>query len=187
VPGVAPLAVPGGDAVRAQLARKPEERRRRRRPRRPAVGARLLRRATFLLPLVLVVGGGLWWGAARHTSGPQPAPVFTSADAPRLGRLVGRWLRPDGGYVIEIRSVAESGGIDASYLNLNPIHIARAEASKAGEALRVDIELRGVNYPGSSYTLTYDPARDELQGLYYQAALERLFPVVFVRMPGSPQ
>jgi hypothetical protein len=146
-----------------------------------------LRRATLLLPLVLVVGGGLWWGAARHTSGPQPAPVFTSADAPRLGRLVGRWLRPDGGYVIEIRSVAESGGIDASYLNLNPIHIARAEASKAGEALRVDIELRGVNYPGSSYTLTYDPARDELQGLYYQAALERLFPVVFVRMPGSPQ
>jgi hypothetical protein len=173
--------------VKAQLARKPDERRGRRRSRRPAVRTRLLRRIALPLSLILVIATGLWWGAARHARVPQPAPVFTRADAPRLARLVGRWLRPDGDYVLEIRSVVESGKLEASYLNPNPIHIASAGASKAGEALRVDIELRDVNYPGSTYTLTYDPARDELQGLYYQAALQRLFPVVFVRMPGAPQ
>ena len=39
-----------------------------------------------------------------------------------------------------------------------------------------------MNYPGSTYTLTYDPASDQLKGVYYQAALQQRFEVVFVRM-----
>ena len=49
--------------------------------------------------------------------------------------------------------------------------------------MKVFLELRDVHYPGSTYTLTYDPARDQLQGVYYQAALQQRFDVVFVRMP----
>jgi len=33
----------------------------------------------------------------------------------------------------------------------------------------VFIELRDVNYPGSTYSLTYEPASDQLKGIYYQA------------------
>jgi hypothetical protein len=32
-------------------------------------------------------------------------------------------------------------------------------------------ELRAPGYPGSTYTLTYDPQRDQLQGIYFHAAL----------------
>jgi hypothetical protein len=39
-----------------------------------------------------------------------------------------------------------------------------------------------VYYPGSTYALTYDPASDQLQGVYYQAAIQQRFAVVFVRM-----
>ena len=51
-----------------------------------------------------------------------------------------------------------------------------------GDAMKVFIELRDVNYPGSTYTLTYDPASDQLKGVYYQAAAFRRFPVAYVRM-----
>ena len=37
--------------------------------------------------------------------------------------LNGRWLRPDGGYVLDIR-VDTTGKIDAIYLNPKPINIA---------------------------------------------------------------
>lgn len=48
-------------------------------------------------------------------------------------------------------------------------------------ALRVFVELRDVNYPGSTYTLTYDPANDLLAGLYYQAVERQRFDVMFAR------
>ena len=37
-------------------------------------------------------------------------------------------------------------------------------------------------YPGSTYTLTYNPAKDMLVGFYYQAAMQQNFDVVFARM-----
>ena len=44
------------------------------------------------------------------------------------------------------------------------------------------IELRDVNYPGSTYTLTYDLASDQLKGIYFQAAEQQRFEVAFVRV-----
>jgi hypothetical protein len=96
--------------------------------------------------------------------------------------LNGRWLRPDGGYVLEIRAVDSSGKIDAVYLNPKPITIAKAEAARDGSTLKVRVELRAPGYPGSTYTLIYDPIRDQLAGDYFQAALQQHFDVVFVRM-----
>jgi hypothetical protein len=110
------------------------------------------------------------------------APAMTAAADSGLGAVTGRWLRLDGGYVLEIRSVDAGGAIDAVYLNPQPINVARAEATRDGSTLKVFVELRAPNYPGSTYTLTYDPSRDQLAGMYFQAAMQQRFDVVFVRM-----
>ena len=96
--------------------------------------------------------------------------------------LNGRWLRPDGGYVFEILAVDPSGKIDARYFNPRPINIAKAEATRDGSKLNVFFELRAPNYPGSTYTLIYDPKQDQLRGTYFQAALGQTFDVYFVRV-----
>lgn len=41
-----------------------------------------------------------------------------------------------------------------------------------------------MNYPGSTYKLIYDPARDALAGLYFQALQQQTFDVEFVRRQG---
>jgi hypothetical protein len=51
-----------------------------------------------------------------------------------------------------------------------------------GETLRVFIELRDVNYPGSTYQLTWDAEADRLKGTYYQAALRESYDVEFARL-----
>jgi hypothetical protein len=96
--------------------------------------------------------------------------------------LQGRWLRPDGGYVVEVRDIDANGHMVAAYFNSLPISVSRAEASQAGGETKVFIELRDINYPGATYNLTYDPADDQLSGVYYQPALQQSFDVFFVRM-----
>ena len=96
--------------------------------------------------------------------------------------LKGRWRRPDGGYVLEIRSVDGGGKIDGSYFNPNPINIAKAEAIREGATLKVFVELRAPNYPGSTYTLAYDKEQDQLKGIYFQAVEQQRFEVNFVRI-----
>ncbi|OGR31583.1 MAG: hypothetical protein A2139_13870 [Desulfobacca sp. RBG_16_60_12] len=69
-----------------------------------------------------------------------------------------------------------------AYFNPRPINVSRAEAAQEGTTTKVFIELRDTNYPGSTYTLAYDPQSDQLKGVYFQAALQQSFDVVFVRM-----
>jgi hypothetical protein len=116
-------------------------------------------------------------------SAPEAHPAAVAVAAPSgFQALHGRWLRPDGGYILEIRDVDASGTIEAVYLNPRPINVARAEATRDGSTMQVFVELRAPGYPGSTYTLTYDPTRDQLAGSYFQAALQQRFDVVFVRM-----
>jgi hypothetical protein len=70
----------------------------------------------------------------------------------------------------------------AAYFNPDPIHVAKAIASQEGALTKVFIELRDVNYPGATYSLTYDPEADQLRGIYYQPVLQESFDVFFVRM-----
>src|SRR5262249_18958477 len=136
-----------------------------------------------------------WRGKARRSEAPEKALQASSSlvtnspnpisNKPEFQKLKGKWLRPDGGYVLEIRSVEDTGTIDAAYFNPNPIHVARAYALKDGAATKVFVELRDINYPGSNYTLTYDPAVDRLAGLYFQAIMKETFEVVFVRQPSK--
>jgi hypothetical protein len=96
--------------------------------------------------------------------------------------LQGRWTRPDGGYVLEIKSVAADGRLDAAYFNPRPIRVAEARAVREGSAIKVTVELRDENYPGSIYNLSYDPRTDRLSGDYYQAVARQHYPIYFVRM-----
>jgi hypothetical protein len=120
---------------------------------------------------------------AQSSSPPANKETVTALEAKAgFDRLKGRWLRPDGGYVIEIRNIEANGKMAAGYFNPRPINVSRAEASQEGTTTKVFIELRDKNYPGSTYTLTYDPQSDQLKGTYFQAALQQSFDVVFIRM-----
>ena len=127
-----------------------------------------------LILLSIAVVGALGFGWWKLQS--------AGASKAQFAKLTGQWQRMDGGYVLAIKSIAGSGVMDAAYFNPNSIHVAKAEASRDGESLKVFVELRDVNYPGSTYTLDYDPAGDQLKGIYYQAVEKQRFPVAFVRM-----
>jgi hypothetical protein len=119
-----------------------------------------------------------------------PLPVMAAAGAeveqPQapmdVKRLEGRWLRPDGGYVLELRDIENDGSLKAAYFNPRPINVARAEVRRKDGTLMVFVELRDVNYPGSTYTLHYDPAADRLKGTYFQAVQGQTFDVEFMRV-----
>ena len=108
---------------------------------------------------------------------------LSRAPDPGFDRLVGRWERTDGGYVLEVTRAETDGRLEASYLNPSPIHVAQATASRQGATITVFVELRDVNYPGSTYTLVYDPVSDTLEGTYFQALQQQRFSVVFARRP----
>jgi hypothetical protein len=110
------------------------------------------------------------------------APAAAEPIKPEFSKLMGKWERPDGGYVLEIKSVDSSGKVEAGYFNPNPINVSRAAALREGGATKVFVELRDENYPGCTYSLTYDPQNDQLFGQYFQASMQRTFDVVFARM-----
>jgi hypothetical protein len=128
------------------------------------------------VPTLPIAPGKSTAPAAPKVAAPQPTP-----EAAGYERLVGRWLRPDGGYILEVRSVSPEGTVDASYLNPRPIRVVRAEASRMGDGMTLFVELRDVNYPGSTYRLLYDRGRDMLTGSYFQALQQQTFDVEFVR------
>ena len=162
-------------------------------PKRGNSGARFIG-----LALVAVAAVVVWWWKSKPTSialesaPPAETPTTNTAPAasapagtvarPEFQKLIGKWQRPDGGYVIEIKSVDADGKLDAAYFNPKPINVARALAAMDGTALKVFIELRDVNYPGSTYTLVYGPGGDYFTGVYYQALQLQSFEVSFVRM-----
>ena len=113
--------------------------------------------------------------AATAADTPKPA---SNVDAKRLS---GQWVRPDGGYIIEIKEIGKDGTLKAAYYNPRPINVARAEFSKKDGTLTIFIELRDVNYPGSKYNLKYDPKSDRLIGSYFQAVQGETYDVEFNR------
>ncbi len=107
-------------------------------------------------------------------------PITSKTDIP-LDTILGRWLRPDGNYVIQINSIDSENQIDAQYFNPKPIKIARAELIPANN-FRIYIEFDDEGYKGSSYDLIYDPAQDALSGKYFQATYGQTYQIAFVRL-----
>jgi hypothetical protein len=88
--------------------------------------------AVGIAAAILLRGGKAGGNGGSPASAGAPAAraaPSTPATGSDLAKLRGRWLRPDGGYILEIREVAAGGTIDAVYLNPRPIHVARAEAT----------------------------------------------------------
>ena len=95
--------------------------------------------------------------------------------------LVGDWVRTDASYLVKIIKVNENRTLEAQYFNPNPINVGKATWEENYGNLKIIIELRDKNYPGSTYTLNYLPDRDMLAGDYYQAVEGLTFYVEFAR------
>ena len=100
---------------------------------------------------------------------------------PDFGLLKGRWVRTDGGYILSVKNIDPAGNMEAAYYNPRPINVSKSQVTREGATLKAFIELRDAGYPGSNYTLIYDPKTDRLGGVYYQAAIGQRFDVIFIR------
>ena len=107
--------------------------------------------------------------------------ISGAAEKPDLNIILGKWVRPDGGYVIDIRNIIFDGSVDAAYFNPNEINVAEANVSTWKGLVKLFIKLQDEGYPGSTYTLYYYEDKDALAGFYYQAVLDQTFEVVFLR------
>jgi hypothetical protein len=121
----------------------------------------------------------------RQSGAKAPSSTGQQADENAPGKRVkvleGKWLRPDGGYVLEIKGAYGDGRLLASYHNPASIHVSEARSTLEGDTLKVFVKLDDTNYPGCTYTLAYDPDEDALTGIYYQAMLQQNYAVVFQR------
>ena len=140
--------------------------------------------------VVAVVAGVVWREGGSRSEPTAPsggemmtasAPAVRAVTAADAQGLVGRWVRTDSPYVLEIVSTTEDGSLEAAYYNPRPINVSRAAFRVVDGTFEVFVELRDVNYPGSTYTLRYDAADDVLRGIYFQAALGQSYDVTFAR------
>lgn len=139
-------------------------------------------RKSFLIGMVsiLVLAAGVT-PAILHAQAPAPPDTTAPSTAPPYSELVGRWVRPDGGYVIAIKGVSADGKLDAFYANPQPLPFSRAEATRDGDRIGVFLELTAGGYAGSTYTLIFDSAKGILRGVYYQAVAQQSYDIYFER------
>ncbi len=144
-----------------------------------------IKRKKWLIPVICLVFMGLAavvvYGLVSRSSTETAATISPKKERSDFDRLVGSWVRPDGGYVIEIRKIHPDGKVDAAYFNPRPIHVSRSNVSEEDGIIQLFIELQGQGYPGSTYTLKYNSELDALVGVYFQAVIKRPFEVVFQR------
>ncbi len=119
-------------------------------------------------------------GAPSSAAKAEPAAESVLVE---FEKLKGKWLRPDGGYVLEIKRLLPDNALETAYFNPNPIHVGKARLYKERGFVKVFVELQDVNYPGSTYTLIYDTENDQLRGTYYQATQQQEYQIVFERLP----
>jgi len=138
------------------------------------------RRKALMLTITMVFVFLLMAGYASEVMSVENAGKSSPAQTD-YQRLEGRWVRPDGGYILELKSIRKDGSLSAAYYNPRPIKVYRAEWSRKKGRVNLVVELRDVNYPGSIYTLQYDPETDQLKGNYFQAVEQLTFSIHFVR------
>ena len=107
--------------------------------------------------------------------------LIESTDTIDFQKLIGKWVRPDGGYVLDIKSISPDGKIEMAYLNPRPINVSKAQANVKAGNIELFIELRDKFYPGNYYTLIYDSEKNQLVGVYHHLGLKQDFDVFFIR------
>jgi len=118
-------------------------------------------------------------GLPGNIAAAEDLPQTTSS--PEVKLLEGSWVRPDGGYILELKNIDDDGTLSAAYFNPRPIKVFQAFWATDEGRLAVFVELRDINYPGSKYNLRYDPATDRLQGSYFQAIEQQVYEIEFFR------
>jgi hypothetical protein len=108
-------------------------------------------------------------------------PASKKLPASFESKLIGKWIRSDGDYTIEIFSVSKDGKLDAGYFNPNPIHVDKSEWKISENILFMRVILKDINYPGSTYVLRYNPDNETLAGNYFQAVEKTNYDVIFSR------
>jgi len=114
------------------------------------------------------------------TTSTVSATETATMPSPDMLALQGRWIRTDAPYVIEL-SHAKGGSLQAAYFNPKPIHVGKTETAQQGGVVQVLIELQDVNYPGSTYVLSYDRTQDMLKGIYFHPVSKQSYEIGFVR------
>lgn len=121
-------------------------------------------------------------GISLAMPGMASAEAGHAAASSDYQHLEGRWIRPDGGYVLELKDIREDGSLTASYFNPRPINVHLAKWSREKGVLNLFVELRDTNYPGSTYTVQYDPKTGRLKGTYFQAMEKQTYNIEFFRV-----
>jgi hypothetical protein len=62
-------------------------------------------------------------------------------------KLIGRWVRPDGGYVLVINAVDAQGNLDAQYSKPNNINVAKAQANIEEGQMKIYVEMLDIRGP----------------------------------------
>jgi phosphoglycolate phosphatase-like HAD superfamily hydrolase len=119
------------------------------------------------------------WDKSKAVSG--ETKTSNAKPASEFGKLIGQWVRPDGGYILDIRSITQDGKIEMAYLNPQPINVSKAQATIKEGIIHLFIELRDRNYPGNYYTLAYDSPSDRFLGIYHHLGIGQDFDVYFIR------
>ena len=120
--------------------------------------------------------------AKPAATAPAPETKAPAAAVPEAVRkLMGRWLRSDGTYVLELRNADLSGKVEAGYFNPKSINVSRAIWMQGAAGLQVMVELNDVGYPGATYVLSHDAQTDRLVGQYNQPAMQQSFDIDFMR------
>jgi hypothetical protein len=133
----------------------------------------ILQRGRFIAQILIFLAV-IWIGCSAALA---QAIEQTSPD---MLAIQGRWTRTDAPYVIELR-YAKDGSMQAAYFNPKPINVGKTETAEQGGMVQVMVELQDVNYPGSTYVLSYDHTRDILEGIYFHPATKQSYEVGFVR------
>jgi len=134
--------------------------------------------------LLAVLAAYMFWPSAEIIPAENNiTPVVASPlPAAEKEKLVGRWQRADGGYIIELKNPTPEGLIEAGYFNPNPIHVGKSAWQNKDGRLMVMVELQDQNYPGSLYNLEYQSNVDKLTGTYFQAVERVSYNVEFIRL-----
>ncbi|MFC1821274.1 hypothetical protein ACFL9T_01090 [Thermodesulfobacteriota bacterium] len=145
----------------------------------------LKKRKKWLIPVIYMLLIGLaavvFYGLMNRSSTETAPTISLKKESPDFDKLVGPWVRREGGYVIAISKIHPDGKVDAAYFNPRPINVSRANVSEEDRKIKLFVELRDKGYPGSTYTLVYNPEHDVMVGVYFQAAIQQSFKVIFDR------
>jgi hypothetical protein len=147
-------------------------------------GHRVPRKRNMFFPVLVLTGIcilGVPWLMVRTVFAESGNPQKQTSVPADFQRLEGQWVRPDGGYILELREIKKDGNLRASYFNPRPINVFIAKWSRKKGKINLFVELRDVNYPGSKYNLQYEPGPDRLKGTYFQAVEKQTFNIEFVR------